>query len=87
MCSLGVGRNTLQLRSEYQEQTNKSEHHCLYCQVFLEQTATTGVQPSELDSGTIISRLRNENTKLLLLVTFENQCDTMNLGILPRKPN
>jgi len=49
--------------------------------------ATTGVQPSELDSGTIISRLRNENTKLLLLVTFENQYDPMNLGILPRKPN
>ena len=43
MCSLGVGRNILQLHSEYQKQTNKSEHRCLCCQVFLEQMATTRV--------------------------------------------
>ena len=78
---------TLQLHCEHQGQTNKSELHCLYCQVFLEQMSATGVQPFELDSGTIISRLRNKNIKLLLLVTFENQYDTINLGILPRKPN
>lgn len=68
---------TLQLHSEHQEQTKKSECHCLHCQVFLEQMATTAVQPFDLDSGTTISRLRNKNIKLFLLVTFENQYDTI----------
>lgn len=67
--------------------TNKTEIHCLLCQVlFLEQMATTGVQPFEWDSGTIISRIKKYKFEIALTGNSWEPVWHRSLGILPKKP-